>query len=59
MNLKIGSKGVDVKKLQEKLGLKADGVFGPLTESKLIELQKKKGIPPDGIVSLGTWVTLS
>jgi len=58
MNLKIGSKGVDVKKLQEKLGLKADGVFGPLTESKLIELQKKKGISPDGIVSLGTWVKL-
>lgn len=58
MNLKIGSKGVDVKKLQEKLGLKADGVFGPLTESKLIQLQKKIGISPDGRVSLGTWVKL-
>ena len=32
MILKIGSKGEDVKKLQSKLGLGADGVFGPGTE---------------------------
>ncbi len=28
MILKVGSKGEDVKKLQAKLGLGADGVFG-------------------------------
>ena len=30
--LKLNSKGEEVKKLQEKLGLKADGVFGLKTE---------------------------
>ena len=29
MLLKVGSKGDDVKKLQTKLGLTADGSFGP------------------------------
>ena len=32
MLLKIGSKGDDVKKLQSKLGLGADGIFGKGTE---------------------------
>jgi murein L,D-transpeptidase YcbB/YkuD len=31
MLLKIGSKGEDVKKLQQKLGLGADGIFGAAT----------------------------
>lgn len=58
MDLKIGSKGEEVKKLQQKLGLKDDGIFGPLTESKLKEWQKKNGISPDGRVSLGTWIKM-
>ena len=33
MILKLGSKGDDVKSLQEKLGLKVDGSFGPGTET--------------------------
>lgn len=32
MLLKVGSKGEDVKKLQQKLGLGDDGVFGGGTE---------------------------
>ncbi len=35
MLLKIGSKGEDVKKLQEKLGLSADGIVGDGTWSKM------------------------
>jgi len=33
MLLKKGSTGEDVKKLQSKLGLKPDGVFGTRTEN--------------------------
>ena len=54
-NLKLGSKGAEVKKLQQKLGLKADGVFGPLTESKVKEFQKANGLTVDGIVGKNTW----
>ena len=41
MLLKLGSKGEDVKKLQEKLGLKPDGSFGPNTEN-LLKIGKRK-----------------
>jgi len=55
MSLKIGSKGEDVKKIQSKLGLQADGVFGPGTEAKVKEWQKAHGLGADGIVGPGTW----
>jgi putative chitinase len=55
MLLKIGSKGEDVKKLQSKLGLSPDGVFGPGTEAKVKEWQKANGLGTDGIVGPGTW----
>lgn len=47
--LKIGSKGEDVKKLQEALGITADGIFGPQTQKAVIEYQKKHGLKVDGI----------
>jgi putative chitinase len=55
MLLKIGSKGEDVKKLQSKLGLSPDGVFGSGTEAKVKEWQKTNGLGVDGIVGPGTW----
>ena len=55
MLLKIGSQGEDVKKLQSKLGLKADGDFGPVTESKVKEWQAANNLTADGIVGDGTW----
>jgi len=55
MLLKNGSKGEDVKKLQEKLGLTSDGSFGPGTESKVKEWQSANGLTADGIVGDGTW----
>ncbi len=55
MLLKIGSKGEDVKKLQEKLGLSADGSFGPGTEKAVKEWQSSNGLTADGIVGDGTW----
>lgn len=55
MLLKNGSKGDDVKKLQTKLGLTADGTFGPGTENKVKEWQSANGLTSDGIVGDGTW----
>ena len=50
MLLKIGSKGEDVKKLQAKLGLGADGIFGPGTARIVKEWQSSQGLTADGIV---------
>lgn len=55
MLLKLGSKGEYVKKIQEKLGLSADGSFGPGTEKAVKEWQSKNGLTADGIVGDGTW----
>lgn len=55
MLLKVGSKGEDVKKLQAKLGLAADGNFGPGTEAKVKAWQAANGLTADGLVGDGTW----
>ena len=55
MLLKIGSKGEDVKKLQSKLGLGADGIFGKGTEEAVKAFQLKNQLTPDGLVGEGTW----
>jgi putative chitinase len=55
MLLKVGSRGEDVKKLQEKLGTPADGIFGPGTERLVKEWQAKNGLTADGLVGKGTW----
>ena len=55
MLLKVGSKGEDVKKLQQKLGLGADGIFGKGTEEAIKSYQTKNGLTPDGIVGEQTW----
>ena len=55
MILKIGSKGKEVKSLQEYLGIYADGDFGPNTEKSVKEWQLKNGLSADGIVGPKTW----
>ena len=55
MLLKNGSNGEDVKKLQAKLGLAADGIFGPGTEIKVKEWQAANNLTADGIVGDGSW----
>jgi putative chitinase len=55
MLLKVGSQGEDVKKLQTKLGLGADGIFGAGTEKAVKDWQAKNGLTADGIVGDGTW----
>ena len=47
--LRKGSKGSGVKKLQEALGLDADGDFGPGTEAAVKAWQRENKCTPDGI----------
>lgn len=56
--LKVGSKGADVKYLQGKLGLVADGDFGAKTKASVVAFQKKQGLTADGIVGPVTWAKL-
>lgn len=62
--LKKGSKGADVKTLQQALnkaggyGLNVDGDFGAKTEAAVRDFQKKNGLSVDGIVGAKTWAEL-
>ena len=47
--LRKGSKGPLVKKMQEALGIGADGDFGPGTEAALKRWQANNGLTPDGV----------
>lgn len=55
MLLKVGSQGEDVKKLQSKLGLSPDGIFGKGTESAVKKWQTENKLTADGIVGDSTW----
>ena len=55
MLLKKGSKGEEVKQLQSKLGLGADGVFGSGTETAVKKWQAANGLTADGVVGEVTW----
>lgn len=48
--VRVGSKGETVRAVQAKLGLTADGNFGPGTERAVKEWQTKNGLTADGIV---------
>ena len=54
MILKLGSRGNEVKVLQEKLNLKADGIFGPLTEEAVKDFQRSNSLEVDGIAGADT-----
>lgn len=52
--LKRGSRGSTVKKLQETLGIDADGKFGPGTAKAVQKYQEENGLKADGIVGPNT-----
>ena len=58
MLLKNGSRGSDVKLLQEFLNLDADGIFGKGTEAAVKAFQQTNGLTVDGIVGTSTWDTM-
>ena len=55
MLLKVGSKGDDVKAVQAKLGITADGIFGEGTKSAVKKWQASNGLAADGMVGPATW----
>jgi len=56
--LRRGSKGDEVKKMQAKLGLAADGDFGPGTEAALKKWQAANGLTADGVAGPKTLAKL-
>jgi peptidoglycan hydrolase-like protein with peptidoglycan-binding domain len=48
--LRRGSKGPAVKQMQQKLGIPADGDFGPGTEMAVKKWQAANGLTADGVV---------
>lgn len=50
--------GADVRKVQAKVGVPQDGIYGPRTEQKVIAWQIKHDLEPDGVVGPMTWVAM-
>jgi peptidoglycan hydrolase-like protein with peptidoglycan-binding domain len=63
--LMIGSSGNDVRIVQDVLTFNGyyfgfiDRFFGPMTKVAVIQFQRAKGLPADGIVGSRTWHALS
>ena len=53
--LRRGARGDLVKQIQEKVGARPDGVFGPGTEAAVRQFQRGANLVPDGIVGPQTW----
>lgn len=47
--LRAGSRGEDVRRMQEVLGVIADGIFGPKTRAAVEDYQRENGLLVDGI----------
>jgi peptidoglycan hydrolase-like protein with peptidoglycan-binding domain len=64
INRPVLRSGVDndpvwVKILQVKMGIKADGIFGPNTAAAVRAFQAGNGIPADGVVGQKTWALIA
>ncbi len=55
MLLQVGSRGEEVKAVQQKLGLVADGIFGNDTKTAVEQWQAANGLNVDGMVGDNTW----
>jgi hypothetical protein len=52
--LKPGARGAAVKRLQKKLGLRPDGVYGSATKRAVKKFQKRAGLKADGVAGPAT-----
>jgi peptidoglycan hydrolase-like protein with peptidoglycan-binding domain len=57
--LRRGAKGEHVLFLQKMIGAKADGDFGPATESRVRWYQQMRGLGVDGVVGPRTWAQIN
>ncbi|HET8615713.1 MAG TPA: cell wall-binding repeat-containing protein [Actinomycetales bacterium] len=53
-----GQSTSSVKVAQQKLGVTADGAFGPLTRNALFAWQRKVGLPVTGVLDKPSWAKL-
>lgn len=56
--LRRGATGDLVKRVQTRIGVDADGKFGPATETALRQFQRDNHLVPDGIVGPRTWAAI-
>ena len=56
--LKNGMSGAPVKRLQEKLGIGANGIFGGGTKQAVMDYQKANGLAVDGIAGPDTFTAM-
>jgi uncharacterized protein YkwD len=56
--LRVGSRGHDVARVQRKLHVHADGVFGPRTKRAVVRFQHRHHLRANGVVGPRTWRTL-
>lgn len=59
VNLQLNTWGAAVCLLQVRLGLSADGEFGPNTDAAVKNFQRSVGLAADGVVGPTTWTKLA
>ena len=55
---RVRTRGAAVRLLQRRLGLSADGLFGPATSRAVKRFQRRRGLTADGVVGPATWRAL-
>lgn len=53
--LQHGDQGDNVRKLQQRLGIEDDGIFGDETQAAVEQFQHDHDLNPDGVVGARTW----